>query len=1096
MSLKTIAAAFSSGGRPLASGWAISKLTNRLGQCTAGAALALAAGLSVLLLVGSVPFPFQGQALHKDTKVVPVKKHSEEVKQQVLDAYGTLPLSFTPNAGQADPRVRYYAQGPGYSFQFTPTEAALTLVKKNHGTALALSFLGASPDALLEGNRKLPGIVNYLIGDDPARWRTEIPTYEQVVYHDLWPGVDLAFQGGNGQLKYEFLVQPGARVEDIRLVYSGSEGISLDREGNLLVRTPVGLLRDTRPVSYQSIGGSREPVESRFVLNGNGDSAFGFGLENYERHLPLVIDPGLAYSTFLGGSLLESGLGVAVDGSGNAYVSGDTSSSNFPTTPGSFDTTFNGSFADAFVSKLNPTGSALVYSTYLGGSSDDLGRGVTVDTAGSAYVSGSTRSSNFPTTPGSFDTTFNGGMGIGSGDGFVTKLNATGSALLYSTYLGGSSDDLGRAVTVDSAGSAYVTGQTVSSNFPTTPGAFDTTFNGSGDSFVSKLDAAGSALLFSTYLGGSSGDRGFGVAVETGGTAYVTGDTFSSNFPTTPGAFDTTFNGPPSVSMDAFVAKLNTTGSALLYSTYLGGSSNEISFGVALDSSGSAYAAGRTGSSNFPTTPGAFDTTFAGTNDAFVAKLTTTGSALLFSTLLGGSSVETALGVAVDSSGSAYVTGSTGSSDFPTTPGAFDTTANGGGDAFVTRINASGSALLDSTYLGGSNGESGLGIAVDTSGGAYVTGETFSFNFPTTPGAFRTIRSGERDAFVTKLDTAGGPATLTLSPKTDTNTVGTPHTVTATVKDVAGNPVSGVTVRFSVSGANSASGSDVTDANGEATFTYTGTTAGTDTISAFADTDNDGTQDPGEPSDIATKTWTPGAPATLTLAPPADSNTVGTTHCVTATVKDAFGNPVPGVTVRFSVPTATATDASPSSSSATTDANGEATFCYTASLPGEDTIHAFADSNNDGDQDPGEPFGDATKTWTPPPSTAFCEVTITEGGSIVANNGDLATFGGIAQVSGDGLTVQGQQEYQDHGPAQPRNVHSIELTATTCSDDLTTAAIFGTATIDGSGSFVFRIDVIDQGEPGTSDAYGIILSDGYASGQQQLQGGDVQIHMP
>jgi hypothetical protein len=238
----------------------------------------------------------------------------------------------------------------------------------------------------------------------------------------------------------------------------------------------------------------------------------------------------------------------------------------------------------------------------------------------------------------------------------------------------------------------------------------------------------------------------------------------------------------------------------------------------------------------------------------------------------------------------------------------------------------------------------------------------------------------------------------------------------------------------------------------------------------------------------------PGAPATLTLEPAADTNTVGTTHCVTATVRDAAGNPVPGVTVRFSVPTSVATFADPSSGSATTNASGQATFCFSASLPGVDAIHAYADTDNDNMQDAGEPFGDATKTWTPPPSTAFCEVTITQGGWIVANNGDRASFGGNAKVSADGSSVQGQQQYQDHGPAQPLNVHSIELTATTCSDDLTSASIFGTATIDGSGMHVFRIDVMDMGTPGTNDTYGIMLDTGYASGQKQLQGGNVQIH--
>src|SRR5207249_6472953 len=309
----------------------------------------------------------------------------------------------------------------------------------------------------------------------------------------------------------------------------------------------------------------------------------------------------------------------------------------------------------------------------------------------------------------------------------------------------------------------------------------------------------------------------------------------------------------------------------------------------------------------------------------------------------------------------------------------------------------------------------------------------------------------------------------------------------------SGNPVQGVTVRFSVSGANSASGTATTDRSGQASFSYTGTAAGTDMISAFADTNRNGTQDGGEPGDTAAKTWNPGPPATLTLAPTAATNTVGATHCVTGTAKDTFGNPVPGVIVRFSVPTAAATHASPASGSATTNAAGQATFCYSASLPGQDVITAFADTNGNSTEDAGEPFGVATKTWVLPASTQSCQVTVTEGGWILADNGDQANVGGNVTVAADS-SVRGDEEYQDHGPAQPRNVHSIQVLATTCSDDMTSATIFGTATVDGSGTLVFRIDVTDGGEPGTTDSYGIILSDGYASGQELLQGGNVAIH--
>ena len=283
-----------------------------------------------------------------------------------------------------------------------------------------------------------------------------------------------------------------------------------------------------------------------------------------------------------------------------------------------------------------------------------------------------------------------------------------------------------------------------------------------------------------------------------------------------------------------------------------------------------------------------------------------------------------------------------------------------------------------------------------------------------------------------------------------------------------------------------------TDANGEADFCYTGTVAGLDTITAFADTNGDGDQDTGEPSGTATKLYTPGAPAILTLDPPADTNTVGEEHCVTATLTDIFGNPIQGETINFSVPTAIATFATPSSGTDETDANGEATFCFSAALPGEDTIHAYADVDDNDTQDAGEPFADATKTWLLPTNTDLCEVKVTEGGWIIANNGDRASFGGNARVT-DG-DASGSQNYQDHGPAQPRHVKSIEVTAVTCSDDLTAATIFGRATVNDMGDFIFRIDVTDVGEPGSNDTYGIMVSDGYFSGQHVLQGGNVQIH--
>jgi hypothetical protein len=704
--------------------------------------------------------------------------------------------------------------------------------------------------------------------------------------------------------------------------------------------------------------------------------------------------------------------------------------------------TYLGGSTDAFVTKLNSAGNGLVFSTFAGGSGADQGWGIAVHSSGDVYVTGDTTSTNLPVTPAPFRLQASSGGGM---DAFFLRLDRFAAAAAHMTYIGGSGTDSARAITIDSNRNVYLTGGTTSTNFPTVVGSFDTTANGGEDAFATKLTYGGSTTVggvsmdaytygYSSYLGGSGTDRGLGVTIDAPRDAYVTGITSSTNFPSTAGAFSTTYGGG---SFDAFVTKLNPLGSApLTYSTYLGGSGDDRGQGIALDAANDAHVVGRTASSNFPTTPGAFDTSY-----------------------------------------------------------------NGGDDAFVTKFNPTGSSpLLYSTFLGGSTGPSGnndrgMAIAVDASANAYVTGLTASSNFPTGPVAYDTsYNGGNSDAFVTKLDMIGAPYSMTLTPTTDTNTVGTPHTVTATVQDFGGRPVSGVTVRFSVTGSNAASGTGTspTNASGQATFTYTGTVAGPDAIHAYADTNNSSTQNAGEPFADATKIWTAGTPTTLVLTPPAATNVVGAQHCVTATVRDTFGNPTPGIIVRFSV--TSTTFPSPSSGFATTNASGQAMFCYTASLPGQDAIHAYADTNNNTMQDLTEPFGNATKTWTPPASTSFCEVTITNGGWITTIAGDRANFGGNAKVSADGTSVQGEEQYHDNGPAQPLNVHSISLTATTCSSDLKSATIFGTATINGNGTHVFRIDVTDMGSPGTNDTYGIMLDTGYISGQKKLQGGNVTIH--
>jgi hypothetical protein len=520
--------------------------------------------------------------------------------------------------------VRYYAQGAGYSFFFTHKGAMLSFAdgKGRGGHALALDFLGADPHVTLTAQERLSGQVNYLQGDDPANWQQGLPTHAELLYEGLWPGIDMAVRGEGGKLKYEFHLKPGSSVDQVRLGYRGSEGLSVGDGGQLLVRTSLGILKDAAPVSYQRVRGERVPVKSRYTLTGDG--SFGFAVGAYDPRYPLVIDPGLDYSTFLGGAGTDRGEGIAVR-EGRAYVTGNTESADYPTTPGAFDTSFNGSgggTADAFVTKLNASGSALVYSTFLGGTSGESGSGIAVDGEGRAYVTGSTFSVDFPTTPAALDTTFNGVF-----DAFVTKLNASGSALVYSTFLGGTFGDQGEAIAVRE-GKAYVTGftdfPTTSSDFPTTPGAFDTSFNsGTRDSFVTKLNTSGSALAYSTFLGGTTGgDAGHGIAVRDG-KAYVTGRTSSADYPTTAGAFDTSFNGGRT---DAFVTKLNASGSALAYSTFLGGTSSEnVDEGgdIAVDGMGRAYVTGYTDSADYPTTTDAFDTTYNGGTDAFVTKLPT-----------------------------------------------------------------------------------------------------------------------------------------------------------------------------------------------------------------------------------------------------------------------------------------------------------------------------------------------------------------------------------------------------------------------------------------------------------------------------------------
>ncbi len=724
--------------------------------------------LGLFVLVSVAPLVQWFAASNVSASLAPLSGFA--ARQRAPTAYGQLPISFEANQGQADSQVRFLARGPGYRLFLTPTEALLaasanahtpaalhsrfspavadpaTLASADPPTLVGMRFLNANPQAEVTGEQLLPGIVNYLLGNDPAEWRTNIPTYAQVRYQNIYPGIDLVFYGNQGQLEYDFIVAPGSNPARVHLGFTGVNHLSLDAQDRLLLRLPDGeVIPESTPHVYQEISGARQEIASRYVLQ--GATKVGFALGAYDASQPLVIDPMILFSTYLGGLDNDEGTGLAVDGAGNAYITGSASSPNFPT-QNPLQPTFGGGFSDAFVTRMNAAGTALVYSTYLGGSGADWGTSIAVDSAGDAYVIGMTFSTDFPTY-NALQPTFGGGFD----DAFVAELNAAGTALVYSTYLGGSDADWGTGIAVDSMGDAYITGGTSSTNFPT-HNALQVTKVGTANAFVAELNATGSALIYSTYLGGSNYDYGAAIAVDGAGDAYVTGITHSSNFPTH-NALQSVYAGDA----DAFVAELNSAGTALVYSTYLGGSGADGGTGIAIDSAGNAYVTGATSSTNFPTR-NALQATNAGGDDAFVAKLNAAGSALIYSTYLGGSNDDEADGISVDSAGNVYITGSTSSINFPTR-NALQATNAGGADAFVARLNATGSALLCSSYLGGGSNDGGNAIAVENASNVYVTGATASADFPTSNPVQG--YGGMEDGFLVKMNLEL-PAQFQISP--------------------------------------------------------------------------------------------------------------------------------------------------------------------------------------------------------------------------------------------------------------------------------------------------------------------------------------------
>jgi Beta-propeller repeat len=657
------------------------------------------------------------------------------------------PLAFEKNLGQVRGSTRYVARGPGYAVYVAPAEMVLSVVNGRLASGLRIALVGGRRDAEVEGLEERAGRANYFLGNDPSRWRTDVPTFATVRTRSVYPGIDLVYHGRPRELEYDFVIAPGADPGRIRLRFDGAESLRLDEAGHFVVPLAGGEAVQRAPRLYQGSGNAKQVVGGRWALYGAREAGFEVG--EYDARRALVIDPVLAYSTYLGGSGDDLAYAIAVDAAGSAYVTGYTSSIDFPTA-GPYQGNRAGN--DVFVTKFSPDGASVVYSTYLGGGDDETGFGVAVDAVGSAYVAGFTSSTDFPTAnPYQTDQ--------GGDDAFVAKLAPAGNALQYSTYLGGGDLDIGFAVAVDGAGGAYVTGTTLSTDFPTQD-PFQTGPVVQNEVFVTKLAPSGGTLVFSTYLVGNGGDIGSGIAVDGDGSAYVTGTTSSTNFPT---ASPYQLNQPGE---DAFVTRLAPAGSGLVFSTYLGGSGDDGANGVAVDGAGSAYVTGATSSAAFPTA-GPYQTDQPGM-DAFATKLSPSGDSLAYSTYLGGSGADLGHAIAVDGSGSAYVVGDTVSPDFPTEDSfhAYE----GLKDAYVTKLGPSGSALVYSTYLGGKGDDEAHGVARDGVGNAYVVGFTVSGDFPTR-NPYQSVQP-LTNAFVAKLE---APASFfTLAPCRVIDTRGAP----------------------------------------------------------------------------------------------------------------------------------------------------------------------------------------------------------------------------------------------------------------------------------------------------------------------------------
>jgi hypothetical protein len=588
---------------------------------------------------------------------------------------------------------------------------------------------------------KLDYYYNFFYGNSSDKWRFNVPNYSEILYKNIYQDIDLRYYKDGNDIKYDLLVHPGADLKQIRIKYDGVEEIDILNSNDLILRTKIGDFFDNDLFIYQNIDGFKNEVDGRFIKYNNQEYGFEM-LDEYDYDKTLIIDPKLNFSTFLGGSGNDEGLAIINDNSQNVIITGSTFSIDFPTKTGSVDEIYNGK-SDVFITKLAGNGSSIIYSTFIGGTENEVGYEVAIDTADYSYITGYTSSSDFPTTLGANDTSYNGG----GYDAFVLRLSPSGNELNYSTFIGGIGLEYAQGIELDKEQNAYITGYTYSTDFPITASAYDTSYNNQADVFILKLSTNGSKILYSTFIGGSNFDFGYDITLDPLNNILVTGRTDSTNFPTSKDAYCSSLKGK----YDVFVVMLNTSKNNLTFSTYIGGTNNEKGNAIKVDSNGNILVTGHTASSDFPISAKTYDSTFnGGVYDIFLFKLNSNGTKLLYSTFIGGNNYDYCYDMEIDPFGNSYLIGNSGSMDFPTTPNAYDSVSNLT-EVIIIKLANNGSQLFYSTFIGGIGHDYGRGITMDPKGDIYLTGYTYSSDFPTTTGVYNNSHSGAKDAFIFKL---------------------------------------------------------------------------------------------------------------------------------------------------------------------------------------------------------------------------------------------------------------------------------------------------------------------------------------------------------